>query len=90
MNNRQMKKAVALQYDRAKDSAPKVTAKGRGKIADKIIELAKAHNIPIQDDPDLIEVLLSLEINEEIPPEIYVAVAELLAFIYSANSGRPS
>lgn len=85
-----MKKAVALQYDRATDSAPKVTAKGSGKIADKIVELAKAHNIPIQDDPDLIEVLSSLEINEEIPPEIYVAVAELLAFIYSANSGRPS
>lgn len=90
MTKKQLKKAVALQYDRVKDGAPKVTAKGSGKIADKIIELAKAHNIPIQDDPDLIEVLSSLEINEEIPPEIYVAVAELLAFIYSANSGRPS
>lgn len=66
-----------------------MVAKGQGKIAQKIIELAKAHDIPIKDDPDLIEVLSSLEIDEEIPSEIYVAVAELLAFVYSANSKRP-
>ncbi|MCG8638622.1 MAG: EscU/YscU/HrcU family type III secretion system export apparatus switch protein [Desulfobacterales bacterium] len=83
------KKAVALRYDRQKEDAPRVVAKGQGKIAQKIIELAKAHDIPIKDDPDLIEVLSSLEIDEEIPSEIYVAVAELLAFVYSANSRRP-
>ena len=83
------KKAVALRYDRQKEDAPRVVAKGQGKIAQKIIELAKAHYIPIKDDPDLIEVLSSLEIDEEIPSEIYVAVAELLAFVYSANSKRP-
>ena len=83
------KKAVALRYDRQKEDAPRVVAKGQGKIAQKIIELAKAHDIPIKDDPDLIEVLSSLEIDEEIPSEIYVAVAELLAFVYSANSKRP-
>ena len=82
------KKAVAIKYDRLKDSAPKVTATGQGRIAQKIIDLAREHNVPIKNDPDLIEVLSSLEINQEIPSEIYVAVAELLAFVYSINSGR--
>ena len=90
MAKKYTKKAVAIQYDRSKDSAPKVTAKGKGKVAHKIIELAKEHDIPIKNDPDLIEVLSSLEINEEIPSEIYVAVAELLAFVYSMNSNRLS
>ncbi len=84
------KKAVALKYDKKKEDAPKVTAKGQGRVAEKIIELAKKNNIPIKDDPDLIEVLSSLEINEEIPSEIYVAVAELLAFVYSMNEGKKS
>ena len=88
MKNNKKKKAVAIQYDRTTDKAPKITAKGQGKIAHKIIELAKEHDIPIKNDPDLIEVLSSLEINEEIPPDIYVVVAELLAFVYSSNSKR--
>jgi flagellar biosynthesis protein len=82
------KKAVALQYDRSKDSAPRVTAKGEGILAQKIIDLALEHDIPIKDDPDLIEVLSTLEINQEIPSEVYVAVAELLAFVYSMNADR--
>ncbi len=90
MDKEYPKKAVALRYDRDQEDAPKVVAKGQGKIAEKIIELAKKHDIPIKDDPDLIEVLSSLEIDEEIPSEIYVAVAELLAFVYSANSKRPT
>lgn len=89
MDKKYQKKAVALKYDKEKTDAPVVTAKGKGKVADKIIELAKKHDIPIKDDPDLIEVLSSLEINEEIPSEIYAAVAELLAFVYSINSKRP-
>lgn len=88
MARKNKKKAVALKYDRQKDQAPKVTAKGEGLIAAKIIELAREHNIPVKDDPDLIEVLSSLEINEEIPSEIYVAVAELLAFVYSMNQNK--
>ncbi len=89
MKKKYQKKAVALKYDKDKSDAPVVTAKGVGKIADKIIELAQKHQIPIKDDPDLIEVLSSLEINEQIPSEIYAAVAELLAFVYSTNSKRP-
>ncbi|CCK81718.1 EscU/YscU/HrcU family type III secretion system export apparatus switch protein [Desulfobacula toluolica] len=86
MDKNYPKKAIALKYDRATNSAPKVTAKGKGKVAQKIIDLARQHDIPVKDDPDLIEVLSSLEIDEEIPSEIYVAVAELLAFVYSMNS----
>lgn len=89
MKNKELKKAVALRYDKQKDSAPKVTAKGQGIVARKIIDLARENDIPIKDDPDLVEVLSSIEINEEIPPEIYVAVAELLAFVYSINGSRP-
>ena len=84
-----IKKAVALKYDRENDDAPRVKAKGQGLVAEKIIELAKEHGVPVHDDPDLVEVLASLDIDEDIPSEIYVAVAELLAFVYSANSGRP-
>lgn len=83
-----MKKAVALRYDKGRDDAPKVTAKGKGRVAENIIELAKEHGVPVKDDPDLVEVLASLEIDQAIPPEIYVAVAELLAFVYSANAGK--
>ena len=85
---RATKKAVALRYDKTRDEAPRVTASGQGRIAENIIEIAKAHGVPVKDDPDLVEVLSSLEIDQEIPPEIYVAVAELLAFVYSANSKR--
>ena len=90
MPKKKVKKAVALKYDKQKDDAPRVVAKGQGQVAENIIELAKKHDIPIKDDTDLIEVLSSLEINETIPSEIYVAVAELLAFVYSANAGNGS
>ncbi len=88
MKKRHIKKAVALTYDRLKDDAPKVAAKGQGQVALKIIEIAEKHGVPIKDDPDLVEVLSALELNEEIPSEIYAAVAELLAFVYSLNSRR--
>lgn len=81
------KKAVALKYQPKSDNAPKVTAKGKGKVAEKIVEIAREHNIYIHNDPDLIEVLSHLDLNEEIPSELYVIVAELLAFVYSLNSG---
>ncbi len=85
---KRQKKAVALKYQPKKDNAPKVIAKGKGKVAEKIIEIAREHNIFIQDDPDLIEVLSHLDLNEEIPPDLYVVVAELLSFVYSLNRGE--
>jgi flagellar biosynthesis protein len=79
-------KAIALRYVPALDRAPKVTAKGSGLLAQKIIELAQKHGIPIKEDPVLIQVLSQLDFYQEIPPSIYVVVAEILAFVYSVNN----
>lgn len=78
--NRQ--KAVALEYEPGKDSAPRVTASGSGKVAEQIIALAKEHNIPIHEDPTLAAALAMVNLEEEIPPELYLVVAEVLAYIY--------
>lgn len=82
---RKPKSAVSLRYDSGRDNAPVVTAKGKGLLAERIIELAKQHNIPIKEDPDLVQVLAQVDINREIPPQIYQVVAELLAFVYKLN-----
>ena len=82
--------AAALKYHPGQDSAPRVTAKGSGLVAEKIIDLARRHGIPIQEDPALIQVLSKLDLNQEIPPAIYVVVAEILAFVYSLNKGYPA
>ena len=79
------KKAVALKYRPESDTAPKVIAKGKGQSAERILEIAREHNIFIQNDPDLIEILSELDLNDEIPPDLYLVVAELLAFIYGLN-----
>lgn len=77
--------AAALRYDAATGDAPRLTAKGRGAVAEKIIELARRHDIPVREDRALVEILSRLEIDRQIPPELYRAVAEILAFVYSAN-----
>jgi len=77
--------AAALKYDSKRDPAPKVIARGRGSIAEKIIELAKKHGVPIKEDPALAQILSLLDIDEQISPELYKAVAEILAFVYSLN-----
>ena len=79
-------KAVALRYEKDKDHAPRVIAKGRGEIAKKIMEIAAAHNLPLYEDKNLIQILEALDIDVEIPPELYRAVAEVLAFVYRLNS----
>jgi flagellar biosynthesis protein len=76
------KMAAALQYKPGKDSAPRLVAKGKGWVAEKIIQTAKEHNIPLKEDPHLIEILSTLDLYEEIPPDLYKAVAEILIFIY--------
>lgn len=88
MNDKQplsRRKAVALRYQPYEDSAPRVTAKGTGKIAEEIIRLAEAHGIPIQEDASLVSVLTQLDLNEHIPEELFQAVAEILAFVYRAD-----
>ncbi|WP_025270221.1 EscU/YscU/HrcU family type III secretion system export apparatus switch protein [Hippea sp. KM1] len=77
------KKAVALRYKKEEDNAPKVIAKGRGFLAEKIEETAKEHGVYIEKDPALAESLYKIKLNEEIPEELYEAVAKILAYIYS-------
>lgn len=78
-------RAVALKYEMEKDRAPRVVAKGKGLIARKIIEVAEEHNIPLYQDNELAQVLEALDLDTEIPPELFRAVAEVLAFIYRMN-----
>jgi len=75
-------KAAALKYSPGDKTGPRMVAKGRGLVAERIIEIAKECGVPIHEDSELVEVLSALELNEEIPPELYKAVAEVLAFIY--------
>ncbi|WP_428908676.1 EscU/YscU/HrcU family type III secretion system export apparatus switch protein [Niallia sp. Krafla_26] len=74
--------AVALNYDEQEMTSPTVIAKGKGEIAKKIVEQAKASGIPIQEDPTLVELLSELNINQQIPEDLYKVVAEVFAFIY--------
>ena len=80
--------AVALGYDVDRNSAPKVLAKGAGHVAERILELAKEHDIPIRQDADLVQALAKLDLGEAIPKELYPAVAEVLAYVYRMNGRR--
>jgi len=82
---KETQKAAALRYRPGVDRAPRVVAKGERKVAEKIIALARKHHIGIHQDPDLLEALSGLDLFQEIPEDLYVVVAELLAFIYSLN-----
>lgn len=79
------KKAVALKYDQAQNSAPKVTATGKGFIAENIIQKAKENCVPIIKDDSLVELLAELNINDTIPEELYEVVAEVFAYIYKID-----
>lgn len=85
MNEHKRAEAIALKYDKEKDLAPKVVAKGKGIIAEHILEKAKEMNIPVQKDPSLTELLGKLDINQTIPDELYGVVAEVFAFIYKLD-----
>ncbi|OGJ86515.1 MAG: hypothetical protein A2487_14865 [Candidatus Raymondbacteria bacterium RifOxyC12_full_50_8] len=77
--------AVALRYAQGEDSAPRVTAKGSGRTASEIIRIAREHGIPIKEDPDLLDMLYPLELDESIPPELYAVVAEVLIYVFRLN-----
>jgi flagellar biosynthesis protein len=77
--------AIALQYDRAEDKAPRVVATGRGALAERILELAFAHGVKVREDADLAEILAAVEVGEQIPLAAFAAVAEILFYIYRAN-----
>ena len=77
--------AVALRYNPDRDVAPTVVASGKGQVAERIIDLARRHNVPLYEDPDLVELLLVLELDMPVPEDLYLAVAEVLAFVYRLN-----
>ncbi|MDR0303528.1 MAG: EscU/YscU/HrcU family type III secretion system export apparatus switch protein [Chitinispirillales bacterium] len=79
------KKSVALKYDEKTANAPVVVAKGEGKIAEEILKKASENEIPIYEDGALVEVLSEIEIDREIPTELYKAVAEILSWVYRAH-----
>jgi flagellar biosynthesis protein len=80
------KQAVVLRYDGRNDLAPKIIGRGRGEFAEKLLELARQHKIPIREDKNLLEILSRLDLNQEIPADVYKAVAEILAFIYRLSN----
>jgi flagellar biosynthesis protein len=82
----QKRMAVALHYDGK--AAPIVTAKGRGEVATRILELAEQHSIPIDEDPNLVALLSGIPLGNEIPEALYITIAEVLAFVYTLN-GKP-
>ena len=73
--------AVALHYDQSSGEAPRVVAKGKGAIGEKIVETARAHGVPIEDNAGLAGALAEVEIGDEIPVELYKAIAEVLVFL---------
>ena len=83
-------KATALKYNAEKDTAPRLVAKGSGLVADRIMAIAKEHNVPLREDAQLVEILSTLDLYREIPPELYRAVAEILAFVYKMSKKTPA
>ncbi|MCL2852251.1 MAG: EscU/YscU/HrcU family type III secretion system export apparatus switch protein [Defluviitaleaceae bacterium] len=75
------KRAYALKYNPSSDPAPKVVASGRGYLAEKILDKAREHNIPTHYDPALAEELSKVDVGDNIPPELYEVVAQILVFI---------
>jgi flagellar biosynthesis protein len=81
-------KAATLKYDREKTAAPRLTARGRGLVAEKILAIAEEHGIPVHRDADLIEILEKTELDTEIPLEVYAVVAEIFAYVYKVNQQK--
>ena len=84
------KRAVALRYRTGEDPAPRIAAAGSGPLAERILALAKEHDLPLREDPDLVEALAMLDLGAMIPPELYEVIAEVLAWAYRANSSFTS
>ena len=79
------REAVALRYEPRLEQAPRLVAKGKGELAERILELARIHNIPVREDSDLVGLLGKLDLEAEIPPNLYKVIAEILAFVYFVN-----
>jgi flagellar biosynthesis protein len=79
--------AIALQYDG--ENAPRITAKGRSELAERILDLANQHDVPLHEDPELAALLSQVPLGDEIPEALYRAVAEVIAFAYLLSGKRP-
>lgn len=86
-NTEKRPQAVALKYD-DRSAAPRVVAKGYGTIAENIIQAAQDHGLYVHESPELVNVLMKLDLDQQIPPELYLAIAELLAWLYHLE-GKP-
>ncbi|MCR5176466.1 MAG: EscU/YscU/HrcU family type III secretion system export apparatus switch protein [Anaerovibrio sp.] len=82
------KKAVALKYDMEKNLAPKVVAKGKGHVAENILDAARKGKVPVYQNKSLVNMLMALELDKEIPAELYTTVAEILAYVYRIDQRR--
>jgi len=80
-----IKLAVALKYEDDGTEAPVVIASGRGEIAEKILQIAQMEKVPVHQDGSLVQVLAELEVDTEIPPELYQAVAQIIAFVWQLD-----
>jgi flagellar biosynthesis protein len=83
------KRAVAIRYDKEAAGAPRVIATGAGLIAERIVELAREQGLPVREEPALAEALARLELEQEIPPALFAAVAEVLVWAYGLEAKRP-
>jgi flagellar biosynthesis protein len=84
-----LKNAVALAYSET-DAAPRVVAKGRGVLAEQIISRARDAGVYVHESPELVSLLMQIDLDQRIPPQLYVAIAELLAWLYRLESGYPA
>jgi flagellar biosynthesis protein len=82
------RRAAALRYDKDKNGAPRVVAAGAGLIADRIVEIAREQGLPVREDPALAEALARLELEQEIPADLFAAVAEVLVWAYRLEKQR--
>ncbi|MBQ7197822.1 MAG: EscU/YscU/HrcU family type III secretion system export apparatus switch protein [Selenomonadaceae bacterium] len=82
------KQAVALKYDADKDTAPRVVAKGKGHTAEHILEAAQKSSVPVYQNKTLVNMLMALDIDREIPPELYKAIAEVMAYVYKMDKAK--
>ncbi|MBP6421267.1 MAG: EscU/YscU/HrcU family type III secretion system export apparatus switch protein [Propionivibrio sp.] len=85
--NDQVREAIALAY-RQTDAAPRVVAKGKGLVAEEIIARAREHGVFVHESPELVALLTQVDIDEHIPPQLYQAIAELLAWLYRIEHGE--
>jgi flagellar biosynthesis protein len=81
-NRTLLQEAVAIRYDRDRENAPRVVAKGKGFVAEQLLAIARRHAVPVYQNQTVTQLLMAVELDREIPPELYQAVANVLAYVY--------